>query len=204
MDKGGSFMNHSLYRPLILGSVLWLAGFISGCTTVITPLSISDTISPDENHGLLIGNVQLAWHDPDKLKGRAQRLRMKWSIEEVTQGKRIVIADLPTAGPFVVKLPAGSYRINGIRFEDHWGTWHTMLSTAFQVSPGSCTSLGTWKLQRETESLADWITGHLFKDLEPTHVELQQIVASRDCTTLAELSVRSRLSFQNRMEGYEF
>lgn len=95
------------------------------------------------------------------------------------RGKRIVIVDLPTSGPFVVKLPVGSYRVKDISFKGVWGTWHTVLPTAFQVQAGGCTSLGTWYLQRETESFADWITGHVFKDLDETHVELQQVLATQ-------------------------
>jgi hypothetical protein len=128
---------------------------------------------------------------------------MKWSLEEETEGKHIVLADLPTAGPFVVKLPAGSYRVKGISFEGLWGTWHTVLPTTFQVQSGGCTSLGTWELQRQTESFADWITGHVLKDLDPTHVELQQVLAGRDCSTLAGSPMRSKLAFQNRMGEFE-
>lgn len=96
---------------------------------------------------------------------------------EETQGTRIVLADLPTAGPFAVKLPTGSYRVIRVRFDNLWGTWRTMHPTSFQVQPGGCTSLGTWKLQRETESLTDWITGRASKHFEPTHAQLHSIPA---------------------------
>ena len=198
-------MNHAiLCQRLVLASAFLLAEFAAGCTTVVKPLSTSDRISTDGRHGLLVGHVRLAWHGTDKSEGRTKPLNMKWSIEEETKGTHFVLADLPTAGPFVVKLPAGFYRVNDIRFAGLWGIWHTMLPTAFQVHSGGCTSLGTWELQRETESFAEWITGHVFKELEPTHVELQQILATRECSTLAESSVRSKLGFQNRLGGFEF
>jgi hypothetical protein len=129
---------------------------------------------------------------------------MKWSLEEETQGTHVVLADLPTASPFVVQLPAGSYHVKGISFTDIWGTWHTVLPTTFQVQAGGCTSLGTWELQRETESFADWITGHVFKDLDETHVELQQVLATQDCSASAESPVRSKLGFRNGHGGFEF
>jgi hypothetical protein len=63
-------------------------------------------------------------------------------LEEEAKRKRFVIADLPTDGPFVLKLPTGSYRIKGISFENLWGIWRTMLPTTFVIHPRECTSLG--------------------------------------------------------------
>lgn len=201
-------MNHAiLHQRLVLASVLLLTGFAAGCTTVVKPLSMSDPISTNGSHGLLVGHIRLAWHGPGQPEGRKGPVDMKWSLEEETRGTHIVLADLPTAGPFIVKLPVGSYRVTGIRFDGVWGTWHTVLPTAFHVQSGGCTSLGTWELQRESESFADWITGHVFTDLDPTHVELQSILATRDCSAVAassESAVRSKLGFQNRLGGYEF
>lgn len=191
-------MNYAILRQkLVLASVLLLAGFAVGCTTVVKPISISEPNPTDGRHGLVVGDIRLAWHGPDQPEGRKGPVDMKWSLEEETQGKHIVLADLPTAGPFVVRLPVGSYRVNHIRFGGIWGTWHTVLPTTFQVQSGGCTSLGTWELLRDNDSLEDWLTGHVFKELNPTHVELQEILASQDCSTLAESTVRTKLGFQN-------
>lgn len=195
-------MNTLMCHRLIPACALLLAGFAAGCATIVTPLSTSNPVSTDGSHGLLIGNIQLAWHGTDKSEGRTKPPDMKWSIREETQGKRFFLADLPTAGPFVVKLPAGYYRVEGISFNGLWETWHTVLPATFQVHPGGCTSLGTWELQRETESFADWITGHVFKDLDPTQGALQQALATSNCPTSAaplESSVRSKLVFHNRV-----
>lgn len=200
-------MKYPIRHRLILACAILLAGFAAGCATIVTPLSTSDPISTDGNHGLLIGNIQLAWHGSDKSTGLTQPLNMKWSIEEEARGERFLLADLPTAGPFLVKLPAGSYRVIGIRFDGLWETWHTMLPTTFQVQPRGCTSLGTWKLQREKDLLADWITGQIFKNFEPAQAELQQVLAAGDCSTVvasSESSVRSKLVFHNRRFGVDF
>lgn len=201
-------MKHAiLSQRLILASVRVLAGFTVGCTTVLKPLSSSDLISTDGGHGLLVGHIRLAWYGPGQPRGHKGPVDMKWSLEEVAQGTHIVLADLPTAGPFVVRLPVGSYRVNSIRFDGIWGTWHTVLPTTLQVRAGGCTSLGTWDLRRETGSFADWITGRVSKDLDPTHIELQPVLATRDCsavTASSEFPVRSKLGFQNRLGGYEF
>ncbi len=198
-------MNHAtLSQRLLFASALLLTGLAAGCTTVVRPISASDSIPPDTSQGLILGHVQLAWHGSNTSPGRTQPSDMKWSIEEEARGTRMVIAGLPTTGPFVVKLPVGSYRVKDISFKGVWGTWHTVLPTTFQVQAGGCTSLGTWELQRETESFADWITGHAFKDLDETHVELQQVLATQVCSPSAESSVRNKLGFQNRHGGSEF
>ncbi len=198
-------MNHAtLSQRLLFASALLLTGLAAGCTTVVRPISASDSIPPDTSQGLILGHVQLAWHGSNTSPGRTQPSDMKWSIEEEARGTRMVIAGLPTTGPFVVKLPVGSYRVKDISFKGVWGTWHTVLPTTFQVQAGGCTSLGTWELQRETESFADWITGHAFKDLDETHVELQQVLATQVCSPSAESSVRNKLGFQNRHGGSDF
>jgi len=201
-------MKHTiLCQRLILTSAFLLTGFAAGCTTVVKPLSPSIPILTEGGQGLLVGQIRLAWHGPDQPNAVSPPWNMNWSLEEETGGKHLLLADLPTAGPFVVKLPAGSYRVTGIRFDGVWGTWHTVLPTAFRVQSGGCTSLGTWELQRERESFADWITGHVFKDLESTHVELQSVLATQDCSAVAassESPVRSKLGFRSRHSGYEF
>jgi hypothetical protein len=207
VNIGGTYMKYPIRHRLILACALLLAGFAAGCATTITPLPTSDPIPTDGSHGLLIGNIRLAWHGTDKSKGLTQPLDMKWSLEEETQGKRFLLADLPTAGPFVVKLPAGSYRIISIRFHGLWEIWHTMLPTTFQVQPGGCTSLGTWELRRETELLEDWITGQIFKNLEPAQAELQHVLAAGACSTVvasSESFVRSKLVSHNSLVDFEF
>lgn len=193
-------MNHAiLCQRLIFASALLLAGGAVSCTTVVTPLSTSDLISTDASHGLLVGHIRLAWDGADKLEGRTKPLKMNWSIEEETKGTHFVLTDLPTAGPFVMKLPVGFYRVNDIRFGGISRIWHTMLPTTFLVESGSCTSLGTWELKQEADSFADWITGRVFKEFDPTHVELQQVLAALDCPTVAASTGRSKLAFQNRL-----
>jgi hypothetical protein len=193
-------MNHAIIRQrLVLASAILLTGVAAGYATVVTPLSTSDPISTDGSHGLLVGHIRLAWHGTDTSEGRTEPLSMKWSIEEETRGKHFLITDLPTQGAFVLKLPARSHHVKSIRFDSRWGIWHTVLPTTLQVQSGGCTSLGTWEFQRELELFPGWITGHIFKELESTHVELQQILATQDCSALAESTTRTKLGFQHRL-----
>lgn len=197
-------MNYqSLRHGLVFASVFLLVGFTVACTTIVTPLSTSGSVVRNESYGLVFGNVRLDWHGTSLPERLNQPLAMKWSIEEETRGERFLIRDLPTQGQFVLRLPAGFYRLNSISFDSIGGRWHTVLPITLQVQSGGCVSLGTWELQRETESFAGWITGHVLKDLEPTQAELQQVPFMKDCPTLAVLEspVRSKLGFQNRGSG---
>lgn len=193
-------MSYSILRHSpVLASVLSLAGFAAGCATVVTPLSNSDSVSVDKSHGLLFGSMRFAWHGPDQAKGFPQPQGMQWMLEEKAKGKRFVLANLPTDGSFVLKLPAGSYRVKSISFDGR-ETWQAMLPTTFQVQPRGCTSPGLWDLQSENQ-FSGWITGHVLENLEPAPGELQRILAAKECPTLAapplDSSMRRKLAFQN-------
>jgi hypothetical protein len=191
-------MNCPIVRhSLVLASMVFLGGLASGCTTVVTPLSESDTVATDEGHGLLVGNMQLAWDASDRTAGIKQPQGMRLTIQEKVKGKRFVVANLPTDGPFLLKLPVGSYHLKDISF-DGLGTWRAILPITFRVQPRVCTSLGIWELQRE-KKLSEWITGQVLEDLEPAQGELQQMFAKQDCSTLSaplDSSLRSKLAFE--------
>jgi hypothetical protein len=65
-------------------------------------------------------------------------------------GKEFLIDGLPSDGPFVVKLPSGSYRLTIISFDTALGIWQASLPTSFTVSSRECTYLGTWELRMKT------------------------------------------------------
>ncbi|UVT20905.1 MAG: hypothetical protein H8K03_03020 [Nitrospira sp.] len=201
-------MNSRSFRHgLMLASFLFLGGLASGCTTVVAPLSDSATVSTDGSHGLLFGHTRLTWFGTGRTEGIQPPQGMRWTLEEETRGKHVVVADLPTDGPFVLKLPAGSYRVKGISFDSLIGIWHAALPTTFHIQPRGCTSLGIWELQRETRFSTGWITGQVLEDLELTQDELQQALAARDCPSLGVLfdaSMRSKLAFQNRGSGLNY
>lgn len=118
VDREDSMNCSMLCQRVVLTSALVLGGLASGCATVVRPLSPAQPISTDGSHGLLVGHIRLAWHEPDQSARSKQPLAMKWSLTEEMQGTHIVLADLPTAGLFAVKLPAGSYRLTGISFNN--------------------------------------------------------------------------------------
>ncbi len=193
--------NLNLRHSLVLASVLLLAGFASGCAMVVAPLSASDTASTDERHGLLFGSMRFARHGTDQVKKFTQPLEMRWMLEEQAKGKQSVLADLPTDGPFALKLPAGFEHVKSIGFDD--GEM-AMLDTTLQVQPRGCTSLGLWELKSEKQ-FPGWITTHVFENLEPIQDEFHHIIATQECPSLAapllNSWMRSKLVFQNEAWG---
>lgn len=194
-----------LRRSFPFLTVLLFAHFPLGCTTV-APVSPLDAVSTDENHGVLFGNMHVAWNETDRSEGFKQPIDMKWWIEEETQGKRFVTAYIPTQGPFTLKLPAGSYRVREISFYGRRGIWHSALPTTFQIQPRECTSLGTWKIQLQTEYFGGWITREVFNDQELPYHDLQRVVTANNCQTIQaplEASVKRpvKLTFHARGSG---
>jgi hypothetical protein len=122
-----------------------------GCAAVVTPMKpgADHSITPDE--GLVLGRIQLTDSDAEAFSSPGQPFRttfqIQWRLKERTLGKTFVINGLPTNGPFVVKLPTGSYQLTALSFDTAFGIWQASLPTSFTVSPQGCTYLGTWELR---------------------------------------------------------
>jgi hypothetical protein len=100
-------------------------------------------------------------------------------IADEAQGKRILIDNLPTDGPFVVKLPTGQYQLTSVNLDDTLGIWQTSLPTTFHVRPRECTYLGTWKLQMQAGSLDGLIIRQVFNQPELAQEDLWKIIGHR-------------------------
>lgn len=141
-----------------LMGVLFLVSIALGCTTVVNPVSSSETTMTDKNHGLLVGAIHLT-RDERSLSGGLQwPTHTKWWIEEETQGTRMVLTPLLLDGNFSLKLPPGSYRVTDVSFHSSQGAWHTELPTTFRILSGECTSLGALKLELSEGFRVGWIT----------------------------------------------
>jgi len=192
-----------LKRSILVAALLLSVSTIAGCTSVVVPLSPEVIAMTDDDDGLLFGHIHLTQDGKDRSTGLRWPIDMKWSIEEKTHKRKLLIAHLPVDGPFVVKLPAGSYRITGISFDSTRGVWHTLLPARFDIQPGACTSLGIWKLQMRTRFFAGWITREVFNGQELAQDDPWKILAARGCPVLApplESPVGNslRLSFHTR------
>lgn len=179
--------DHILRHIFFMSPLLLFAGLALGCTTVLVPVSPADITmtDADKDHGWLLGRIHLTRHELDHTeKFRKMRMTdMKWWLEEETDGKRFQISRLPIEGAFAVKLPAGSYRVTRIGFNNMRGVWHTMLPAAFHIQPRECTSLGTWALEMQTGFFSGWITREVFTDHRLTQDDLGSLLKVQGCGT---------------------
>jgi hypothetical protein len=186
---------------ILMGMALLVVSVMAGCTTVIVPEKHGDMAVADENHGLLLGHIRLTREGKDPSTSLNWPINMKWWVEEeTTNAKPILISPLPVDGSFVVKLPAGSYRVTGISFDSVRGIWHTSLPTTFSIRPRECTSVGAWALHMRTGFFAGSITRQVSNEQDLPRHEM------RGCPIFAaplESPVKSsvRLNFHTRGSG---
>ena len=139
-----------------IGRILMVPLFFSlsvivGCVAVLTPMEpgVNDSVTSDE--GLVLGRIHLTDNGSESHASSIQSVhpgfRIQWRIREQTIGKEFLIDGLPSDGPFVVKLPTGSYRLTALSFDTAAGIWQASLPANFTVAPRKCTYLGTWELR---------------------------------------------------------
>jgi len=122
-----------LRRGMVLIGILVSTHFALGCTSVVAPVSHSELATTDKNHGLLVGTIHLTHARKSQPSDSKWSGEMKWWVEEQTSGSRMLIKHLPLNGPFVLKLPPGSYRVTDITLTSVRGLWHTVLPTTFSI-----------------------------------------------------------------------
>jgi len=120
-----------------------------GCVSVSTPITPGSAGSLESDEGLVLGRIQLKGNEGEQFAGPDQPFRspfhIQWRLKSLK--KEFVIDHLPRQGPFVLKLPTGSYQLTVVSFDTAFGIWQASLPANFTVSPGGCTYLGTWELR---------------------------------------------------------
>ncbi|MFO0698314.1 MAG: hypothetical protein U0236_03720 [Nitrospira sp.] len=174
-------------RSMCLVALLILQVDLSfGSTAVVVPLSAFERVQVDDDHGVLLGTHHVVSNIRQNGQGHAPDFthskEMEWHVEEVTEGKRFLTIHVPTDGPFVVRLPVGSYRVTAMRFRSAEGIWHGVLPTAFEIRPGECTSLGTSMLQIQMGFVTGWIARHVLHEQEISRVNHDQLLSGNSCS----------------------
>ncbi len=173
-----------IYRTFLVIILLLVTGCALGCTTVVAPVSPSEVAMADENHGLVVGTIRLTHYGKAQSAGLAWPREMKWWVEEQTSGSRILINHLPLEGPFVLKLPPGSYRVTAITFTSIRGIWHTVLPTMFSVQSHACTTLGTWELEMQTGFFTGWLTRQVSHEQAYEQDDFGRMLDAKGCPTM--------------------
>jgi len=170
-------MRANLLERSVLAAILLLcANFTLGCATVVVPLKPRAAAMLDSDHGLVFGRIHLTRSGEDHHPNLRLPIDMKWWVTEETKGRPFLIDHLPIDGPFVVKLPAGSYRLTAVNLDDALGLWQASLPTTFSVRSQECTYLGTWNLQVQTEFFDGSINRQVLNQEEQAEHDLRMIV----------------------------
>lgn len=179
-------MNGSVYRSIVLIALFLLITEVSlGSTPVVASLESLGREQADQEHGVLLGTHHVIMNTNRNGQGHAPKFthskEMEWHIEDVTEGKGFLTIHLPTHGPFVVRLPVGSYRVTMMRFPSPEGIWHGGLPTTFEIRPGECTSLGTSMLQMQLGFVTGWISRHVLHEQEISRANHDQLLSGNRC-----------------------
>lgn len=180
-------MNGSVYRSIILIALFLLIMEVSlGSTPVVASLASLEREQADQEHGVLLGTHHVIMNTNRNGQGHAPKFthskEMEWHIEEVTEGKRFFTIHVPTHGPFVVRLPVGSYRVTMMRLPSPEGTWHGGLPTTFEIRPGECTSLGTSMLQMQLGFVTGWVSRHVLHEQEISRANHDHLLSGNSCS----------------------
>ncbi len=150
---------------IVLVVLCLMSSLLFGCAVVLTPMSpgTNNSLKPDE--GVVLGRIQLMDSDGETFASPRHPFRtpfqIQWRLKEQTLAKEFVIDGLPQDGPFVVKLPTGSYQLTALSFDTALGIWQASLPTTITVSPQGCTYLGTWELRTKAGFFDGSIVRHV-------------------------------------------
>lgn len=141
---------HGMHR--IVSAPLFLAlSAVLGCAAVLTPITPGADVSVKSDEGLVLGRIHLTGNGtkPHSSPERVLHapLDIQWRIQEETPGKELLLDNLPSDEPFVLKLPTRSYRLTALSFDTAGGIGQASLPATVDVNPRACTYLGTWQLR---------------------------------------------------------
>ncbi|WHZ27373.1 MAG: hypothetical protein OJF51_002170 [Nitrospira sp.] len=175
-----------------------------GCATVITPLKPSAVTSVEApDYGYVLGRVNLEWNGATQVTGQSP-FTMKWRVTNEKSGAQLVINQVPVDGPFVLSLPAGSYQLTAVSFDNSLGEWRTPLPASFSVQPQKCTYLGTWDLTMQTRFFSGLLTRQVRDQQEQAEIDMRSIMGNRTWSPMVTqlgASVQSPLVLTAQIQG---
>lgn len=181
-----------------------------GCVDVRAPMKPGDDNAVPHDEGLVLGRLHVAGKGGDLQGSTEQPLRVpfhiQWRLEEQLSGKTFLIEDLPSDGPFVLRLPVGSYRLTHLSFDTSLGAWQASTLDSFSVSPRECSYLGTWRLRMEAGFFDGSISRQVLDQHELAERELNVLLNKRSSTpmrTQLSAAMKRPLILTFRTQGTE-
>jgi len=116
--------------------------------------------------GLVFGRIAVIRDGEDQLSALPSFPKeFWWVLTQVRSGKRYVVSPLTQDGLFALDLPAGSYEVTKLMYEERAGLWEGRLPARFIVQPGMLIYLGTWEIQFTNLGPSSRILGRVVNQL---------------------------------------
>ena len=177
-----------------------VAGLLLSCTNtvLVRPIEPGTTVIEKPGNGLVFGGIAIIRDGEDQLTSLPSYPKeFGWVLTHVRSGKRYVVSPLTQNGPFVLDLPAGSYEVTKLTYEERAGIWEGPLLARFTVQPDGMTYIGTWEIQFTNLGSSSLILGRVLNQLDEATDDLKQHYPgkSRHITvSLLDSSKEGRLS----------
>jgi len=125
-----------------------IAGCVWGCAELVLPIQPGSPLIEKPGNGLVFGRITVIRDGEDQLSALPSFPKeFGWVLTQLKSGKRYVVSPLTEGGAFVLDLPAGSYEVSKLMYEERAGLWEGHLLARFSVQPNKLTYLGTWQIQ---------------------------------------------------------
>jgi len=126
--------------------------------------------------GLVFGRIAVIRDGEDQLSALPSFPKeFGWVLTQVRSGKRYVVSSLTQDGLFALDLPAGSYEVTKLMFEERAGLWEGRLPARFIVQPDKLIYLGTWEIQFTNLGPSSKILGKVVDRQDEARDDLRQI-----------------------------
>ena len=125
-----------------------IAGCVWGCAELVFPVRPGSPFMEKPGNGLVFGRIAVIRDGEDQLSALPSfRKEFGWVLIQLKSGRKYVTSPLTQKGMFVLDLPAGSYEVSKLMYEERVGFWEGQLLARFTVQPDKLTYLGTWEIQ---------------------------------------------------------
>jgi len=125
-----------------------IAGCVWGCAELVFPVRPGSPFMEKPGNGLVFGRIAVIRDGEDQLSALPSFPKeFGWVLIQLKSGRKYVTSPLTQKGMFVLDLPAGSYEVSKLMYEERVGFWEGQLLARFTVQPDKLTYLGTWEIQ---------------------------------------------------------
>jgi len=99
-----------------------IAGCVWGCAELVLPIQPGSPLIEKPGNGLVFGRITVIRDGEDQLSALPSFPKeFGWVLTQLKSGKRYVVSPLTEGGAFVLDLPAGSYEVSKLMYEERAG-----------------------------------------------------------------------------------